>query len=82
MHVMHVCVYVRRSGDSHNIRVKVHIKDEVLLGSKKFSPVVVQSESICILGIFFYIQMQFNATLSPRRGNGGNLLVRLSRLEY
>ena len=41
---MYVCMYVSRSGDSHNIRVKALIKEEVLLGSKKFSPLVVQSE--------------------------------------
>ena len=46
--VMHICMYVSRSGDSYNIRVKALIKDEVLLGSKKFSSLVVQSESICI----------------------------------
>ena len=37
-----------RSGDSHNIQVKTVIKDDILLGSKKFSPPLVQSESIYI----------------------------------
>ncbi len=37
-----------RSADQHNIKIKCRIREEVMLGSKDYSPVLVQSNLINI----------------------------------
>ena len=90
MYVYYVHMYYAldiRSGDSHNIQVKTVIKDDILLGSKKFSPPLVQSESIYIFvhyGTIYYshyIQKQFSAILNLKKESGGNFRTPLSRPE-
>ena len=58
MYVCILCMYYAldiRSGDCHNIQVKTVIKDDILLGRKKFSPPLVQSESIYIFRHYYLL---------------------------